>query len=165
VLDATFCAGASSLEQANAYLEQDFLPWWNHTLTVEPNNPCDAADRPGTQEYDLAAILSHVETRQISNGYTVQYGGQTYQIPASQLRPGMRWSQLRVEVRLDGAIAMRFEKEYLGVEVCELPLRAAEPKRLAKPRAAPRKSRWMQGFLDKPGLPLGKVIAIANATS
>ena len=62
-------AGASSLEQANAYLEQEFLPWWNRTLTVEPNNDADV-HRPLTQEHALAAILSHVEERQVSNGYT-----------------------------------------------------------------------------------------------
>jgi hypothetical protein len=60
-------AGVSSLEQANAYLEQEFLPWWNRRLTVAPSNECDA-HRPLIQEYDLAAILRHVEERQISNG-------------------------------------------------------------------------------------------------
>jgi transposase len=60
-------AGAINLEQANAYLEQAFLPWWNQTLTVEPKNNSDA-HRPLTQGHNLAAILSHVEERQISNG-------------------------------------------------------------------------------------------------
>jgi transposase len=158
-------AGASSLEQANAYLEQEFLPWWNQTLTVEPNSQSDA-HRPLTQEHDLAAILSHVEERQISNGYTVQYHGRTYQIPPTQVRTGMRGSKLRVEARLDGTIAMRFQNEYLHVEVCESPQRMAQPKTPAKPRPpAPYKSRWMQGFFDKPALPLSKALAIANATS
>jgi biotin operon repressor len=158
-------AGANSLEKANAYLEQEFLPWWNRTLTVEPNNACDA-HRLLTQEHDLDAILSHVEERQISNGYTVQYGGQTYQIPPNQVRTGMRGSKLRVETRLDGSVAMRFHQEYLGIEVCAPPQRVAKPKTPAKPRpSAPRKSRWMQGFFDKPALPLGTALAIANATS
>jgi transposase len=158
-------AGVSSLEQANAYLEQEFLPWWNRTLTVEPNNECDA-HRPLTQEHDLAAILSHVEERQISNGYTVQYRGQTYQIPPNQVRTGMRGSKLRVETRLDGTVAMRFHNEYLRVEVCAPPQRVAKPKTPAKPRhSAAHKCRWMQGFFERPALPLGKALAIANATS
>jgi biotin operon repressor len=158
-------AGASSLEQANAYLEQEFLPWWNQTLTVEPDNDCDA-HRPLTQEHNLAAILSHVEERQISNGYTVQYRGQTYQIPPKQVRTGMRGSKLRVEVRLDGSIAMRFKNEYLRVEVCETPKRVTKPKAAARPRrVVPRKSRWMEGFFERPALRMGKAIAIANATS
>lgn len=158
-------AAASSLEQANAYLEQEFLPWWNQTLTVEPNNQCDA-HRPLAQEHDLAAILSHVEERQISNGYTVQYCGQTFQIPPNQVRTGMRGSKLCVERRLDGSVAMRFHTEYLFVEICAPPQRVAKPKTADKPRPSPpRKSRWMQGFFDKPALPLGKALAIANATS
>ena len=32
-------AGTTKVEQANAYLESDFLPWWNATLRVEPAHP------------------------------------------------------------------------------------------------------------------------------
>jgi hypothetical protein len=63
-------AGASSLEEANAYLEKEFLAWWNRTLTVEPGHACDA-HRPLLEEHALAAILSHVDQRQISHGYTI----------------------------------------------------------------------------------------------
>jgi hypothetical protein len=158
-------AGAINLEQANAYLEQAFLPWWNQTLTVEPKNDSDA-HRPLTQGHNLAAILSHVEERQISNGYTVQYRGQLYQIPPHQVRTGMRGSLLRVEVRLDGSIAMRFRNEYMRVERCELSQPVAKPKTSAKPRrAAAHKSRWMEGFFDRPAPPLRRAIAIAIATS
>jgi len=158
-------AAAGSLEQANAYLEQEFLPWWNRTLTVKPNNDCDA-HRPLTQEYDLAAILSHVDERQVSNGYTVQYRGRSYQIPPHQVRTGMRGSKLRVEARLDGTIVMRFRHEYLRIKVCEAPARAGKPKPAAKPRhTVPHKSRWMEGFFTKPAPTLGRAIAIAHATS
>jgi len=158
-------AGASNLEQANAYLEQHFLRWWNQTLTVAPKNNSDA-HRPLTRKHELASILSHVEERQISNGYTVQYHGTRYQIPRPQVRTGMRGSKLRVEARLDGSIAMRFEDHYLPVAVCEAPQPIAQPKPVVKTRHAPRpKSRWMEGFFDKPALPLRKAIAIANASS
>ncbi|MCA1596666.1 MAG: ISNCY family transposase [Chloroflexi bacterium] len=158
-------AGAGSLTQANAYLEQQFLPWWNRTLTVAAKNDCDA-HRLLTQEHELPSILSHVDERQISNGYTVQYRGQTYQIPPNQVRTGMRGSKLRVEARLDGTMAMRFDNQYLSVAICEPPQRAIEPKPGVKPRrASPQTNRWMEGFFDKPALPLGRAIAIANATS
>ena len=38
-------AGAKTLEQANAYLETEFLPWWNQTLAVVPAS-ADDAHRP-----------------------------------------------------------------------------------------------------------------------
>jgi hypothetical protein len=159
-------AGANNLEQAHAYLEREFLPWWNRILTVEPKHDSDA-HRPLAEQHDLAAILSHVEERQVSNGYTVQYRGRTYQIKPSEVRTGMRGSKLRVEARLDGSIAMRCHNKYLRVEICE------QPQPVTKPPASPRKpapgasrqSRWMEGFFDRPAPPLGRAIAIAHATS
>ena len=48
-------AGACTLEQANRYLEEEFLPWWNQHLAVPPANPADA-HRPLGREHDLAAV-------------------------------------------------------------------------------------------------------------
>ncbi|HEX3876135.1 MAG TPA: hypothetical protein VHW24_04065 [Bryobacteraceae bacterium] len=62
-------AGAKTLEQANAYLEAKFIPWWNQTLAVVPASS-DDAHRPLGKEHSLATSLSYVETRQVSNDYT-----------------------------------------------------------------------------------------------
>ena len=35
-------AGVTTIEQANQYLEKEYLPWWERELTVEPANPDDA---------------------------------------------------------------------------------------------------------------------------
>ncbi len=79
-------AGAKTLEQANAYLETEFLPWWNQTLVVEP--ACaDDAHRPLAKEHSLPASLSYVETRQVGNGYTIQFDNQLYQIARQDIGP------------------------------------------------------------------------------
>ena len=57
-------AGARTLEEANGYLAEDFLPWWNQHLVIAPANATDA-HRPLSPEHNLAASLSEVETRQI----------------------------------------------------------------------------------------------------
>ena len=57
-------AGVKTLEQANEYLENDYLVWWERELTVEAANP-DDAHRPLDKSHNLAASLSHVETRQV----------------------------------------------------------------------------------------------------
>src|SRR5208337_4157500 len=62
-------AGVTTLEQANQYLETEFLPWVNATLAVVPAN-ADDAHRRLEKHHDLAAILSHVEKRQVNNDYT-----------------------------------------------------------------------------------------------
>ena len=64
-------AGVTTLEQANHYLETEFLPWVNATIAVAPAN-ADDAHRPLEKQHDLAAILSHVESRRVNNDYTIQ---------------------------------------------------------------------------------------------
>ena len=46
-------AGASTFEQANAYLEQEFIPWWNETLTVTPASADDAHQRLAKQHDEV----------------------------------------------------------------------------------------------------------------
>jgi hypothetical protein len=98
-------AGAKTLEQANAYLEAEFIPWWNSTITVVPASS-DDAHRPLGKEHSLAASLSYVETRQVSNDYTIQVDRQTWQIAPGSIRAGLRGADVRVEMRLDRSMAV-----------------------------------------------------------
>lgn len=110
-------AGAKTLEEANRYLDEEFLPWWNQHLRVAPGNPTDA-HRQLSAEHDLAAILSTVETRQVAGDYTIRMDGKTWLIARDQIRPGLRHGNVRVESRLDGAVAVRFGGHYLAVTIC-----------------------------------------------
>lgn len=163
-------AGAKTLEQANEYLEKEFLPWWNKTLAVEPASSSDA-HRPLENGHDLKSILSHVDVRQVSNGYTVQHEGTMYQIHGDDIGVGLRGSKVRVEKRLNGSIAIRWADRYLRIEVCTKPqaVKVATKKtaadRLGKGPNAGGKSKWMEEFWDKPGPTMKQAIGIANATS
>lgn len=139
-------AGAKTLEEANAYLEAEFIPWWNHTLTALPASN-DDAHRPLGKQHSLAASLSYVETRRVSNGYTIQFDRQTYQIARSDIRPGMRGADVRIEIRLDTSMAVRFGERYLTVTACESRPKVNRPKATRKSPTAPRaKSQWMKNF-------------------
>jgi len=59
-------AGVKTLEDANRYLEEEYLVWWERELTVEPASPDDAR-RPLDKSHNLAASLSHLETRQVES--------------------------------------------------------------------------------------------------
>jgi len=162
-------AGVKTREQANEYLEKEFLPWWNRTLVVEAAS-ADNAHRRLDQGYDLAAILSHVETRQVKNDYTIQFGRQRYAVQPDSIVTGLRGGEVRVEKRLDGAVAVRFRDRYLRVRLCALAPKAAtpvKPKRAARDGRQPGrgKSRWMDGFWERRGPRLERAIEIANATS
>jgi hypothetical protein len=142
-------AGAKTLEQANAYLEAEFIVWWNNTLAVVPASS-DDAHRPLGKEHSLAASLSYVEPREVSNNYTIQVDCQTWQIARDGIRAGLRGADVRVELRLDGSMAVRFRETYLTVTQCHPRPKVASPKvaagRARKPVAPRVKSRWMENF-------------------
>src|SRR5260370_12676802 len=100
-------AGVATLEPANHYLETEFLPWVNATLAVAPAH-ADDAHRPLEKQHDLAAILSHVESRRVHNDYTIQLNTKIYQIARRDVRTGLRGAIVRVENRRDGSVAVRF---------------------------------------------------------
>jgi hypothetical protein len=163
-------AGVRTIEEANAYLENEYLPWWNQTLTVKPAEAADA-HRPLGKEHDLAAILSHVEPRQVTNDYTVRYRGKVYQIDRQDIRAGMRKAIVRVEQRLDGTIAVQFQDRYVRVRRCAPPLHELpSPKtREAKPPCptgkAKRPSDWMKNFSIRSGPSLRQAVEVSNARS
>ncbi len=158
-------AGARTLAAANAYLENEFLPWWNQTLTVVPACSDDAHRQLG-KEHSLPAILSHVETRQVANDYTVRFEGKLHQIARSDVRAGLRGGTVSVEQRLDGTLAVRFEDRYLTVAECApRPRKIAPPKPPAVPKKAHHKpseaSRQSLSKLVRPGgLPVWKAAQI-----
>ena len=138
-------AKARTLEQANAYLEKAFIPWWNGTLCVAP--ACaDDAHRPLQKTHSLESSLSYVEARRVASDYTIQFDRKTYQIARADIRAGLRHGEVRVEVRLDGSLAVRFREHYLAVAECrrQPKIPTARPRRKAP---APQvKSQWMKNF-------------------
>jgi hypothetical protein len=164
-------AGVKTLAEANQYLHDEFLPWWNSTLTVEAAS-ADDAHRKLDKQHDLAAILSRVETRQVKGNYTVPIDGRHYVIDNGCICTGLRGGKVRLEWRLDGSIAMRFKDRYLIFKLCIEPVKTTVPAKLraakdtsAKSAAPRRKSTWMKGFFDKPAPSMKDAIRIANATS
>jgi hypothetical protein len=142
-------AGVKTIEQANQYLEQDYLVWWERELTVEPANP-DDAHRPLDKSYSLAASLSHVETRQVRNDYTLRFEGELYQIERRAITTGLRGANVRVEKRLDSELAVRYGEKYLAVKLCVPAEKKASVSSPAKPtsqRRPPRQgSDWNRNF-------------------
>lgn len=126
-------AGVKTLEEANRYLEDDYLVWWEREMTVEPAN-ADDAHRWLDKGQNLAASLSHVETRQVRPDYTFRWDGKFYQIQRQAVVSGLRGGNVRIEARLDGSLAARFAKRYLPIEECAMPAKA-------KPAAASKSAK------------------------
>ncbi len=146
-------AGVKTLEQANQYLTNDYLTWWERELTVEAANP-DDAHRPLEKSQNLAASLSHVEKRQVRPDYTLRWDGKLYQNERQAITTGLRRANVRVEQRLDGSLAVRHGERYLPVKECAV---ADKPKATTRVPAAERRpasrrgSDWDKNFNLKKG--------------
>jgi hypothetical protein len=141
-------AGVKTIEQANEYLTNDYLAWWERELTVEAANP-DNAHRQLDKSHNLAASLSHVETRQVRPDYTLRWDGKLYQIERQAVTTGLRKANVRIEQRLDGSLAVRHGERYLPVQECAVAdkPKAARPVKAVKThRGGRRGSDWNKNF-------------------
>lgn len=143
-------AGVNTPEEANQYLEQEFLPWWNTHLTVVPASAADAHRLLGPEQ-SLASALSRVEQRHVAQDYTFSYYGQRYLIAADSVQPGLRGGTVRIEVRLDGSLAVRFKDKWLQAAQCPVPTRVASGQKKnsvakvkSKTSAAERTKAWRE---------------------
>lgn len=162
-------AGVQTLEEANRYLELEYLPQWSSRFTLEPANPTDA-HRPLGAEHDLAAILSHVEERVVGNDYTIRYNTKQYQITRADIRPGLRGATVRVEERGDHSVWARFRDRYLRVSACGLAPGGSKPTTSVPARRSPAPSReksgrsWMAGLDLRKSSPLWKIMRQGRGT-
>lgn len=152
-------AGARTLEEANRYLAEEYLPQWEQSFTVVARGATDA-HRPLGKGHDLASILSHVEERIVTPDYTIRYQGKIYQMGRSEIRPGLRGGRVRVEQRLDGSLAVQFRQRYLGVTECQ-PQPKVTPPRPSRAVKSPRPkatSDWMKNFNLQKGPPMWAIL-------
>jgi len=155
-------AGVRTIGQANEYLANDYVVWWEREMTVEAANP-DDAHRRLEKSHNLAASLSYVETRQVRPDYTLRWDGKLYEIKRQAVTTGLRGANVRVEQRLDGTLAVRYGERYLPVEECAVVDKPKAPpvKPAQRRRVGQRGSDWNQHFDIKKG---PKVWQAAQAT-
>ncbi len=106
-------AKARTVEQANAVLQR-LLPEHNRRFARPARHSSDAHRALGPA-FNLAAILSVQEERVVSNDYVVRSRNRWYQL-LPPIYPGERGGRVVLERRLDGTLAIRFQKHYLKYE-------------------------------------------------
>jgi hypothetical protein len=82
-------AGVKTIEDANRYLDEDYLVWWERELTVEAANAGDA-HRPLERSHHLAASLWK---RGMRNDYTLRIDGTLYQIVHPAIVKQVAWGR------------------------------------------------------------------------
>jgi hypothetical protein len=129
-------AGVHTLAEANRFLQEAFIPFWESRFAVAPRQARDAHRRL-EREHRLEEILSVREPRQVAQDYTVRWQGQLWAIPRAEVRAGLRGARIGVERRLDGTLWARFRGSYLTLKPCPVrPRHSASPSGLRPPGLA-----------------------------
>jgi len=97
-------AGITTVETANRFIREVYLPDHNRRFMVPPTED-GSAFVPATG-VALADILCHQEERVVGNDNTVRYGRLTLQIPPSPWRPHFVKAKVRVHRYPDGDLAI-----------------------------------------------------------
>lgn len=142
-------AGISTMDQANKFLWEIYIPDHNKRCAVESANGQDA-HREILARHDLDAILSIQTPRTIFNDFTVRYKTQFYQIGPHQKVRVYPKAKVLVQERLDGSIHLVFKGRYLSYQsiakpVCSVGRMKNMPKLAlgkAKPYIPPRDHPW-----------------------
>lgn len=87
-------AGIKNYSQANKFLVDDFLPWYNQKYT----HPAESAYTPLASDKSLDIIFSVKKQRTVNNDNVVQIYGQTIQILPSRIK--RTFARLKVDVCL-----------------------------------------------------------------
>lgn len=150
--------GISTLDEANRYLEETYIPFWNERFAVEPAEPQNVHRRL-PKRVDLESLFAKTLTRTIGHDFTITYKGRRLQIAKAQargIRPGQK---LTIELRLDDSIRYRWKNRYLDLEV----VAKASPGRRPAPKAPVTRSAPPPPGPDHPWRHHGKLIASPRA--
>lgn len=126
-------AGISTIEGANLFLRETYIPKHNRRFAVAPAEPVDV-HKPLLPSHDLDAILSVQEERQVYNDSVVRIDNRFLLLaPGHGLRPR---TKVIVQKRLDGTLRVVRGGRYFKFE--QVPCRpyVPEQKRRARPKVS-----------------------------
>lgn len=108
-------ANVNTIEAANVFLKETFIPWFNSRYAVVPKSNGDAHRKldPATGQR-LGSIFSKHYVRGINNDFTIQYMGRFYQLEQIQPTTVFKTDKVLIEDRLDNTIKVKYKDRYLN---------------------------------------------------
>jgi len=150
-------AGISTMEEANRFLREVYIPKHNAKFAVLPKSKTNMHREIREDEKSkLESIFSIHFTRKIGNDYTILFKKQIYQLQAGWPMI-FRKEQVRVEERMNGEIAItQRERKIPYVKLSERPKKGytlpLPPQKMEDTKKVPyfertgRKHPWMKSF-------------------
>lgn len=105
--------GISTIDAANTYLEQEYIPQFNKKFAVQPAQAKDV-HRP-LKGFNLDKIFTMQEERMMQNDGTVQYKNMLFQITKNRIYVKPK-SKILVREHLDGSLSFWIDPMQLGYE-------------------------------------------------
>jgi len=100
-------AQISTLESANRFLEEVFIPFWNERFTVVPR-VAENFHRPLPDGVDLMEVFAEPHPRLIRPDFTIRYENTYYQVPKREAKASMPGTRIIIARRLDGELSFRW---------------------------------------------------------
>lgn len=115
-------ANISTIEEANKFLKEKFVPKFNQKFAVLPQKKGDLhKSLTKVDKVNLDRIFSIQEMRVVNNDFTISYKGKWYQLLEQQPTLVLRKDRVLVEERTNGDIFLSLRNKYLNFK--ELPVR------------------------------------------
>jgi hypothetical protein len=124
--------GIKSIEEANRFLQRDFLPRFNKQFAVVAANPRPAW-RPSPGPARLASVMCTKATRILSNDHTFAYEGNAWQVRPTLGVPALARRQVEVRVTLKGQVQAWLGDRRLRIAPAPISLRLVKSEKPASP--------------------------------
>lgn len=107
-------ANIQTIEQANIFLKEIFIPWFNSRYAVisKSDRNCHRGVDFSTSR-KLPGIFAKHYTRSINNDFTVQYQTKVYQLEEIQPTTVFKTEKVLIEERLNKTIKIKYKNHYL----------------------------------------------------
>lgn len=109
-------AKIDTIEAANIFLRDIFIPWYNNRYAVVPKSTANCHRKLDiSTALKLKSIFAKHYVRGINNDFTIQYQSKWYQLKEIQPTTVFKTDKVCVEERLDNTIKIKYKDHYLNV--------------------------------------------------
>lgn len=107
-------ANINTIEDANLFLKDTFIPWFNIRFAVVPKSSDNGHRKLDiSTAHKLDSIFSKQYVRGINNDCTVRYKSKYYQLKEIQPTTVYKTDKVLIEEHLDNAIKIKYKNHYL----------------------------------------------------
>lgn len=108
-------AGISTIQEANVFLPEVFIPKFNTQFAVVPKKEADLHRTLDVKKVaELSQIFSIQSERKVCNDYTVRFNGNYYQLSGAQPTTVYKKDTITIEEHLTGEVKISLRNHYLN---------------------------------------------------